>query len=63
MKRVAWIVLLPLLVSTPWVHAEEEEEEEAVELVFSAEEREELGIEIATVGERTGRGDAECLCH
>lgn len=53
MKRVAWIVLLPLLVSTHWVHAEEEEEEEAVELVFSAEEREELGIEIAAVGERT----------
>lgn len=53
MKRVAWIVLLLLLVSMPWVHAEEEEQEEAVELVFSAEEREELGIEIAAVGERT----------
>ena len=52
MKKVVWMVLLPLLVSIPWVHAEEEEEEEAVELIFSAEEREELGIEIAGVGER-----------
>tara|TARA_R110002096_G_scaffold364311_1_gene557369 strand:- start:7834 stop:8928 length:1095 start_codon:yes stop_codon:yes gene_type:complete len=53
MRRVAWIVLLPLLVSIPWAHAEEEEEEEAVELVFSAAERKELGIEIAAVSERT----------
>lgn len=53
MKAVAWFVLLPLLVATSWAHAEEEEEEEAVELVFSAAEREELGIEIAAVGERT----------
>ena len=52
MTRVAWIVLLPMLVGIPWVHAEEEEEEEAVELVFSAAEREELGIEIAAVSER-----------
>jgi cobalt-zinc-cadmium efflux system membrane fusion protein len=53
MRRVAWIVLLPTLVCIPWVLAEEEEEEEAVELVFSAAEREELGIEIAAVSERT----------
>ena len=53
MNRVAWIVLLPMLVCIPWVHAEEEEEEEAVELVFSAAEREELGIEVAAVSERT----------
>lgn len=53
MKSVAWIVLLPLLVSIPWVHAQEEEEVEAVELVFSAEEREELGIDVSTVGKRT----------
>ncbi len=52
MRRVAWIVLLPLLVAIPWAHAEEEEEE-AVELVFSAAERKELGIEIAAVSERT----------
>ena len=53
MNRVVWIVLLPMLVCIPWVHAEEEEEEEAVELVFSAAEREELGIEVAAVSERT----------
>lgn len=53
MKKVAWIVFIPLLFLIPWVHAdEEEEEEEAVELVFSAEEREALGIEIAVVTER-----------
>ena len=53
MRKLAWIVLLPLLVSMAWVHAEEEEEEEAVALMFSAEERGELGIEIAAVSERT----------
>jgi len=42
MKSVGWIVLLPLLVSSTWAHAQEKEEEEAVELVFSTEEREEL---------------------
>lgn len=53
MMRIAWFVLLPLLASIPWVHAEEEEEEKAVELVFSTAEREELGIGIAAVSERT----------
>lgn len=51
MRKVAWIVLLPFLFLIPWVHADEEEEE-AIELVFSAEEREALGIEISRVTER-----------
>lgn len=53
MRNAVWILLLPVLVSIPWVHAEEEEEEKAAELVFSADRREELGLEVAAVGERT----------
>lgn len=51
-KKAAWMVLLPILFSIPWVHADEDEEEEAIELIFSAKEREALGIEIAGVTER-----------
>lgn len=53
MRNVTWTILLSLIVLTPWVYADEDEEEEAVELIFSVDEREELGIEIAPVGERT----------
>ncbi|MEQ8691224.1 MAG: efflux RND transporter periplasmic adaptor subunit [Pseudomonadales bacterium] len=54
MRNITQAVLLSLLVLTSGAHAdEEEEEEEAVELIFSADERQELGIEIARVGKRT----------
>lgn len=52
MKNATWIALLLYLLSISTVHADEEEEEEAVELVFSVEERKALGIEIAGVSER-----------
>lgn len=52
MRRVVWMLLIPLLVPLPWVHAEEGDEDEAIELVFTVEEREKLGIEIGSVGER-----------
>ena len=55
MKKYGWIILLGLLFAPPWVHAENEEEEEAgtVELIFSAEERVRLGIATAGVDLRT----------
>jgi cobalt-zinc-cadmium efflux system membrane fusion protein len=48
MNRMNWIFLLPLLLPMGWVHAQEGEEG-AVELIFSAEERAEIGIVTATV--------------
>ena len=54
MKMVKWLILASLVVSIPLAYAEEEEGEEGpVELAFTAEERDELGIEIGIVGERT----------
>jgi membrane fusion protein, heavy metal efflux system len=53
MRIFTWLLLIPLMLSNCWALAEEEDGEESVELIFTTEEREQLGIKTGLVSERT----------